>query len=78
MAHLTEEEADRLDELYTKTTPKIDPDKPGIFSQMRKEATPIFVDEFTARYITGKAIATNRTPSEIVYDMVRSDIASGQ
>ena len=78
MAHMTEEEAARLDELYTKTTPKIDPGKPGIFTRMRREATPIFVDEFTARYITSKAIATNRTPSEIVSDMVRIDIAAGQ
>ena len=78
MPHLTEEEADRLDELYTKTTPKISLDKPGVFSRMRQEATPIFVDEFTARYIISKAIATKRSPSEIVHDMVRTDIASGQ
>ena len=40
MAHMTEEEAERLDELYTRTTPEIDPDKKGLLS--RQKETPVF------------------------------------
>ena len=76
MAHMTEEEAARLDELYTRTTPEIDPNKKGLLSKQKE--TPIFVDEFTARYITAKAIATKHTPAELVSAMVRKEIAAGQ
>jgi len=75
---MTEEEAARLDEYYTNNPIETDPARPGIFSRMKQESTPIFVDEFTARYLTAKAIATKRTPTEVISDMVRSEIASGQ
>ena len=76
MAHMTEEEAARLDELYTRTTPEIDPTKKGLLS--RHKETPIFLDEFSARYITAKAVATKHTPAEIVSDMIKRDMAAGQ
>ena len=76
MPRLTEEEAERLDELYTKNPPDIDLSRPGIFMQ-RKE-TPIFLDEFAVRYITTKAVATKHTPAEVVSDMIRRDMAAGE
>jgi hypothetical protein len=76
MAKMTEEEADRLDELYTKTTPKIDPNKPGFFA--RQETMAVFLDEFTAKYLTAKTIATNRSTSELIADMVRKELAEAQ
>ncbi|MDR1496052.1 MAG: hypothetical protein LBS67_03935 [Clostridiales Family XIII bacterium] len=74
MAKMTEEEAARLDELYTKTTPKINPDKPGIFAQ--QEAMVVSLDSFTSKYLTAKSIATKRSPSELISDIVRKEIAA--
>jgi hypothetical protein len=36
MAQMTEEEADELDELLTRTTPEVDFSKPGIFARQRE------------------------------------------
>jgi len=76
MARLTEEEAARLDELYTDNPPDVDPSRPGFFA--RQKGMTVTVDEFTARYLTAKSIATKHTPAELISDMVRKDIASGQ
>ena len=76
MARLTEEEATRLDELYTKNPPDVDPSRPGFFA--RQKGMTVTVDEFTARYLTAKSITTKHTPAELISDMVRRDIASGQ
>jgi hypothetical protein len=37
MGKMTEKEAARLDELYTKTTPTVNPEKPGIFAKQTKK-----------------------------------------
>ena len=76
MAYMTDEEAERLDELYTKNPPDLDLDRPGIF--MRQKETPIFLDEFAVRYITNKAVATKHTPTEVVSDMIKRDMAAGE
>ena len=76
MAHMTEEEAARLDEFYTNTTQDFNSGKPGFFT--RQKAMAVVLDEPTARYLRAKAIATKHTPSELISDMVRRDIAAGQ
>jgi len=76
MAYMTEEEAARFDEFYTNTTQDFNSGKPGFFARQKNMA--IVVDEFTARYLTAKSIATKLTPSEVISDMVRRDIAAGQ
>ena len=76
MAHMTEEEAARLDEYYTTHTIKTDPTKPGIFAQQK--GMTVTIDEVTARYIKDRAIATKHTPAEVISDMVHSAIAAGQ
>ena len=76
MAYMTEAEADRLDELYTETTPEINVNKPGIFSQQKARA--VFLDEFTARYLTGKALTTKKTPGELIADMVQNELKAAQ
>jgi hypothetical protein len=73
MAVMTEEEADVLDELLTRTTPKVNPAVRGITA--RKGFTTITVDDFSAEYITDKALATRRTPEEIIHALVTNDIA---
>ena len=69
---MSEQEANRLDELYTKTTPAVNPDKPGIFA--RQKDMVVILDEFTSKYIYSKMIATKRTPSELISEMVHKEI----
>ncbi|MDR3284077.1 MAG: hypothetical protein LBS97_02735 [Treponema sp.] len=73
MADMTDEEYDALDELLTRTTPKLGPNGTGFFSS--KGFQMISVDEPTARYLNAKAIATRQTPSELVTAMVRKELA---
>ena len=76
MAIMTEEEAARLDELYTKTTPTVNPEKPGIFARQRDMA--VVLDEFTSRYLAAKMLATKRSPAELISDMVHKEIQSAK
>jgi hypothetical protein len=72
MARMTEEEADALDELWTKTTPEIDTSKSGYFTQHM--AHLIEVDNLTAAYLRARADATHKTPTQIIGEMVREQI----
>jgi hypothetical protein len=72
MAIMSEKEAERLDELYTKTTPVVNPDKPGIFA--RQKDMVVILDEFTSRYLSSKMLATKKTPSELISEMVHNEI----
>jgi hypothetical protein len=74
MEVMTEEEADALDELLTRTTPRVNPAVRGITA--RKGFTMIAVDDFSAEYITSKALATRQTPEEIIGELVRKEIAT--
>jgi len=74
MARMTEEEADRLDELWTKTTPEIDTSKDGYFT--RHMAHLIEVDNVSATYLRACADATHKTPAQIISEMVRERIAA--
>ena len=71
---MTEEEADRLDELWTKTTPEIDTSKPGYFTQHM--AHLIEVDKLSAAYLRARAEATNKTTMQIIGEMVREQISA--
>jgi len=72
MAKMTDEEANALDELWTKTTPEIDINKPGFLT--RKGFTMVSLDPVTATYIQAKANISNHTPSEIISEMVRKEL----
>ena len=74
MAIMTEEEADALDELLTKTTPKVNPAIRGITAQKGFKMIP--VDDFSADYITSKALATRQTPEEIIHELVTRELAT--
>ena len=74
MAIMTEEEADALDELLTKTTPKVNPAIRGITAQKGFKMIP--VDDFSADYITSKALATRQTPEEIIHELVTRELAA--
>jgi len=72
MADMTDEEYDALDELLTKTTPRLT-NIPGIFARQR--ALLGALDEVSANYIMTKAEAFHKTPSEIIGELVREKIA---
>ena len=78
MPVMTEEEADALDELLTKTTPEINPAIRGITANKgtRKGFKMIMVDDFSAEYITSKALATRQTPEEIIHELITKEIAA--
>jgi len=71
---LTDEEADILDELLTKTTVETNPAMQGPF--MKNFGRMITVDEFSAKYITSKALATRQTTEEVIRAMVHRELAA--
>jgi hypothetical protein len=75
MPDMTDEEYDALDELWTKTTPKVSGDgKSGFF--MKHKGNIIIVNDTSAAYLRACADADHTTPSELVDEMVRERIAA--
>ena len=74
MAEMTEEEADALDELWTKTTPKIKKGKGGFFTE--RCARMLLLDEATVHIIDARAKSLHKTPSEFITQLVRKDMAA--
>ena len=70
METMTEEEAFALDEYYTKDPPKVDLSKASIRIPM------VRIDNATAEYLSEKAKATNKTPGEIIREMVQKELAA--
>ena len=71
---MTDEEANALDELWTRTTPEIDISKPGFLT--RKGFTMVSLDPVTATYLQAKATVSHHTPSEIISELVRKELAA--
>ena len=79
MPDLTEEEYSALDEKWTKNPPKPGPNGTGFFALRKaalasQSARSITVDSFTADYLLTKAIASHKTPADIISDMVQEQI----
>ena len=74
MAIMTEEEADALDELLTRTTPAVNPAIRGITAQ--KGFKMMLVDDFSAEYIISRAHATRQTTEEIIHALVDQEITA--
>jgi hypothetical protein len=70
---MTEEEADALDELWTKTTPEIDMSKPGYYRT--RMAHLVAVDAFTAVWLKARVDATGQTAAAVLGELVRKEIA---
>jgi len=68
MPILTDEEADSLDELLTRTIPITDPDVQGPFIKNRD--TMVILDHFSAEYLKAKMLATKQTPAEQIHRMI--------
>ena len=88
MPDLTEEEYDALDEKWTKTTPNVGKNGTGFFAKRKAEAASqnstsagarsITIDSFTADYLLTRAIASRKTPADIIGEMVQREIAAAQ
>ena len=74
MKTLTDEEADALDEYYTKNPPRVDPSKNGGFA--KKSFKLIAIDDLSADYLMTKALSDHKTPDQIINEMVREKIAA--
>ena len=72
MPILTDEEADALDELLTKTTPNTNPNVQGPF--IRNRDTMVILDRFSAEYLKAKMLATKQTPAELIHGMIRREM----
>ena len=68
MPRMTEEEASALDDYVTKYPPKVDP------SKARHAVRMVALDDFAAEYLMSQSIAKNKTPTEIISDLVREKI----
>ena len=75
MADMTDEEYDALDERWTKITPKVNFERPGIFARQRSLLEVL--DKTAASYIITRAEATNQTPAQVISSLVHQEIASG-
>jgi hypothetical protein len=74
MADMTDEEYDALDERWTKTTPKVNFARSGIFARQR--ALLEVLDKVTASYLLTQAEATNQTPAQIISKIVQKEITA--
>jgi hypothetical protein len=75
MARMTDEEADYWSEYYTNNPPIPGPNGTGFFTQKRKAARSVTVDDLSADWLMTKAIASSKTPADIIRELVREKIA---
>ena len=73
MTRMTDEEADMLDELLTKTTPKIKVGEGGYFTRQRELLD--MLDPVAANYILSQAEMTHQSPAQIIGNMVRKELS---
>jgi hypothetical protein len=74
MARMTEEEAWALDDEVTRKAPDT-AGKPGGFFTDRRDRM-VILDQFSAGYIKSAARSMNKTPAEIIGELVREKIAA--
>jgi len=72
MPEMTEEEAFALDDLYTKTTPKIKRGEGGFFTERR--AGMLLLDEKTINILNARAKSMHQTPSEFVTQLIQKEM----
>jgi len=74
MARMTDQEANALDEKWTENPPRVGENGSGFFAR-RKVTHLIPLDDFSADYLMAIAAAENKTPSQIVSELVRERIS---
>ena len=73
MAVMTDEEADALDELLTRTSPKVRAGEGGLLTRQRGLLSAL--DPVAANYLRSQAEIKRLSPSEIIGEWVREKIA---
>jgi hypothetical protein len=71
---MTDDEAEYLDDLWTRTTPEIDVNRPGYFAQKGLVLGKIAPD--VAEYLRSQAAVTHRTQADIINELVREKITA--
>ena len=71
---MTDEEYAALDDELTRTTPKLGPNGTGFLSQRYMRL--LGFTNLTVNYLLTKAIATHKTPADIVGELVQEKIAA--
>ena len=74
MPEMTEEEAFALDELWTKTTPKIRKGEGGFFKERR--ARMLLLDEKTVHILDARAKSMHQTPSEFITQLIQKEMVA--
>jgi hypothetical protein len=74
MAKMTEQEAWDLDEMLTRTDPKIGINGTGFISL--RDARILGLDELSINYLVTKSQVDNKSPAQIIGDLVREKIAA--
>jgi hypothetical protein len=70
---MTDEEAEYLDDLWTRTTPEIDAGRPGYFARKGLVLGKVAPD--VAEYLRSQSAVTHRAQADIINDLVREKIA---
>ncbi|MDR0447322.1 MAG: hypothetical protein LBH07_01495 [Treponema sp.] len=73
MTDMTEEEAEALDKYFTKHLPAFDPAKGGVTT--RQGNRMVTLDRLSEDYLLTMALATRKSPTELISDLVREKIA---
>ena len=71
---MTDEEYDALDEEMTRTVPRLGPNGSGWLAQ--REMYQLGYSNMTVNYLLTKAIATNKTPAQIVNELVSKELVA--
>jgi hypothetical protein len=71
---MTDEEYDALDEELTRTIPRFGP--PGSGRLEQRETRLFGLDDITRTWLSVKAKADNKTPAQIINEMVHEKIAA--
>jgi hypothetical protein len=74
MKEMTDEEAEYWDDFFTKNPPKVDPAKNGGFA--KKSFRLVALDKLSEDYLFTRALATHKTPTEIIGELVRKEITA--
>jgi hypothetical protein len=71
---MTETEAEYWDQHFTQNEPALGPDGTGFLSQ--RAARQMGLDEVTINYVYTKAQSENKSPAQIIGDLVRKELAT--
>jgi hypothetical protein len=73
MTDITAEEAEALDEQWTKNTPRLKPNGSGFISL--RNARLMGLDDLSMDYLITRSEATKKSPGQIIGELIREKIA---